>query len=76
METYQVQISINGEVTNCSFIANYIEEPNGMFSWHIPEFDIYFSSKTKPIGDNKAKSMVKSFFNFQEYEKNREVTER
>ncbi len=44
------------------FHARYIKEENGMYSWYIPAFDIYFSSKTKEDGHKRAQAMTKSFF--------------
>ena len=41
-----------------------IQELDGSYSWYIPSFDIYFSSKTKEQGNERARAMVKSFFNF------------
>lgn len=38
------------------------QEENGMFSWYIPAFQMFFSSKTKEEGDVRARAMVKSFF--------------
>lgn len=38
------------------------QEANGMISWYIPAFQMYFSSKTKEEGDIRSKAMVNSFF--------------
>lgn len=44
------------------FHARYVKEENGMYSWYIPSFDIYFSSNTKEQGDKRAISMTRAFF--------------
>ena len=38
-------------------------EENGIFSCHIPKYDIYFSAKKEDI-ERKAKALVESFINY------------
>lgn len=45
------------------FEARYRVEDDGMYSWYIPTFDIYFSSTTKEQGDQRAIAMTRAFFN-------------
>lgn len=47
---------------NYAFHARYVKEENGMYSWYIPSFDIYFSSNTKEQGDKRAIAMTRAFF--------------
>ena len=44
--------------------SHFVQEEDGLFSWYIPSFDIYFSSNTKEEGDNISRAMVKSFMNY------------
>lgn len=44
------------------FSARFKMEDNGTFSWYIPSFKMFFSSKTKEQGDIRARAMAKSFF--------------
>jgi hypothetical protein len=55
-----IQFRENG--INYGFHAHYKKEGN-MYSWYIPSFDIFFSSKTKEEGDRRAIAMTTSFFN-------------
>jgi hypothetical protein len=57
-------IDISPQRIQWGFNANYIEEKDGMFSWYLPSFDIYFSSATKEAGDKKALAITNSFFNY------------
>lgn len=56
-------INMTREGIKYGFHARYRVEENGMYSWYIPAFDIYFSSQTKEQGDKRAVAMTKSFFN-------------
>lgn len=48
---------------NYGFHAHYKAEENGMYSWYIPAFDIYFSSQSIEQGNKRAVAMTRSFFN-------------
>jgi|ERR1022692_4553345 hypothetical protein len=39
-------------------------EENGMYSWYIPSFQMFYSSKTKEEGDQRTEAMAQSFFSF------------
>ena len=57
-------IKFSKEGIHYAFHARSIQEKNGMFSWYIPAFDIFFSSKDRETGRAKAKSMTESFFTY------------
>lgn len=57
-------IEIQGGRINYRYQAYRREEENGMISWYIPAFQMFFSSKTKEEGDLRSHAMVKSFFIF------------
>lgn len=57
-------IQITPEGISWGFHARYIEEKDGMFSWYLPSFDIYFSTNTKEEGQERAKALTTSFFNY------------
>lgn len=49
---FEIEVEVEVEV---------IEEENGMFSCHIPGYDIYFSTKNKEDIEKKTKVLVKCF---------------
>jgi len=51
-----------GKIT-CEYSLLCTKNENGMFSWYIPGFDIYFSSKTEEVGLVRADSMLDAFLN-------------
>ena len=55
-------IEIQGNKINYRYQIYHREEENGMVSWYVPAFQMFFSSKTKEEGDARSKAMVKSFF--------------
>jgi hypothetical protein len=57
-------ISLSPNKISYGFQAMFKIEEDGIYSWYIPSFDIYFSSPTKEAGDKRAKAMVRSFFNY------------
>lgn len=57
-------INITPKNIQWGFHSHYIQEKDGMFSWYIPSFDIYFSSKTIDEGNDIAKAITNSFFNY------------
>ena len=46
------------------FEIDVIEEDNGMFSCHIPEYDMWFSAKKAEDIERKGKAMIGSMFHF------------
>lgn len=46
------------------FTIRYREEENGMFSWFIPGFNIFYSTKTVEQGEPRGVAMTKSFFKY------------
>lgn len=60
----QIKIDIiNGKV-DYSFGAYHRVEENGMYSWYIPSFRIFFSSKTKEQGTKRSITMTRSFIKY------------
>lgn len=58
-------IEIIGDGTiNFGYHSRFIIEKNGMYSWYIPAYKMFFSSKTKEEGQARGIAMVKSFFMF------------
>lgn len=53
----------NGEV-KCVFDAKFIVETNGMYSWYIPAFNMFYSSRTREEGIVTGRAMSKSFFSY------------
>jgi hypothetical protein len=60
-ENNEVNIEIRDGVVKCNGFAYFKEEKNGMISWYLPGFDMFFSSKTFDEGMVTAKAMSKSF---------------
>lgn len=57
-------IQIKPDGINYGYHSRFIEEKNGMYSWYLPSFDIYFSSSTKEEGEKRSLEMTESFFNY------------
>jgi hypothetical protein len=57
-------ITITPNQISWGFHAHFIEEEDGMYSWYIPSLDIYFSSISRQQGDEIARDITRSFFNF------------
>ena len=51
-------------VINFGYHSRFIIEEDGTYSWYIPAYKMFFSSKTKEEGQQRGISMVKSFFMF------------
>lgn len=64
MEKKKPFIRILPDHIEYGYNARYKLEPSGYYSWHIPSFDIYFSSKSKEDGSKRAKAITQSFFNY------------
>ena len=47
-----------------AFHSRFIVEKNGMYSWYMPAYKMFFSSKTKEEGIKRGVAMAKSFFMF------------
>ena len=62
MHVSSVIIRMNDGKITCRGTAHYNVEKNGMYSWYLPGFEMYFSSMTKEEGLITAKAMSKSFF--------------
>ena len=59
----------NGKV-NFAFHARFIKEPDGLYSWYIPAYKMFFSSGSIDEGQKRAIVMAKSFFVYWKEEKN------
>ena len=57
-------IKFSPEGIHWGYHAHYIEEENGLISWYIPSFDIYYTSTTKEEGGQIGYDATKAFFEF------------
>jgi hypothetical protein len=57
-------INFTKEGIKYAFHARFIVEENKMYSWYIPAFKMFFSTKTEEEGEKRAIAMTKSFFKF------------
>ena len=57
-----VKINIKGGGIEYRYAYYHRTEKNGMHSWYIPGFNMFFSTKTQEAGSVRAAAMVKSFF--------------
>ncbi len=66
-------VTINDRGVHVHYRAYYRPEANGMFTWFIPGFDIYYSSRDKESGANKSLNLTKSWLSF--YERQSKLSE-
>ncbi len=57
-------IEFRSDGIRCTFDAFYTKEENDEFSWHIPAFRMFFSSKTYKEGTKTSIEMTKSLFDY------------
>ena len=57
-----VEINIQKRNIHYQYSVYTREESNGMYSWYVPGFNMFFSSRTESDGQKRAAAMVKSFF--------------
>ncbi|HQS23209.1 MAG: hypothetical protein B7Y11_01240 [Sphingobacteriia bacterium 24-36-13] len=64
MADEKIYIQINETGINYSFKSYYRKEENGMYSWHIPAYNLFFSSDSVEKGTERGRKMVRSFYSF------------
>lgn len=57
-------IDIRKDGIKFGFHLHYIKEEDGMYSFHIPAYNIHYSAPSFEEGDRRSVIMVSSFFNF------------
>lgn len=57
-------INIEPKGIEWGYTAHYIIEDDGMYSWYIPSFDIFFSSMDEKEGDKIGEDATTAFFEY------------
>jgi len=57
-------IKIDAGKMHCSWELYHKIEDNGMHSWYIPAFKLFYSTATAEQGEKRGMNMTKSFFDF------------
>lgn len=61
---HKTTIDIQPKGISYEFTLRYREEENGMYSWFIPGFNIFYSTKTRDLGEKRGVAMTRSFFKY------------